>query len=99
MVTQMDIHEGFLKASPQDEIAALKESNRMLAFDLEKTRLWAIAAEEELDEAKLQAKAMTSTLEELKNQLLAAKEAAEKALVALQKSEAEKDTLMEIIHG
>jgi len=94
----MDEAEVFLKISPQYQIAALKESNKMLAFDLEKTRLWAIAAEEELDEAKLRAKTMISNLEELKNQLLTAKAEAEKAIAALKVAQAENDTLMEIMN-
>jgi len=88
-----------IRISPQYQIAALKESNKMLAFDLEKTRLWAIAAEEELDEAKIQVKAMTSNLEELKNQLLAAKAEAEKALASLKLAQAENETLMEIMNS
>lgn len=79
------------------QIAALKESNKTLAFDLEKTRLWAIAAEEELDTAKADIKYLVDELNKLNTKLLAAIDEATKAKADLVICEAEKTILMEIV--
>ncbi len=72
-------------------IAALKESNKILAFDLEKTRLWAIAAEEELEQAKEEIR----KIKEHMHTLIAEKD---KAVADLAVSEAEKAILLEIVN-
>ena len=79
------------------QIAALKESNKTLTFDLEKTRLWAIAAEEELDTAKADIKYLVDELNKLNAKLMAAIAEAEKAKADLVVVEAEKAILMEIV--
>ncbi len=81
------------------QIAALKESNKMFAFDLEKTRLWAIAAEEELDTAKADIKYLVDELNKLNAKLMAAIAEAEKAKADLVIAESEKAILLEIINS
>lgn len=80
-------------------IAALKESNNTLAFDLEKTRQWAIAAEEELDEAKANAKELLEEINKIKvhvENLIAERDKAKADLIII---EAEKAILLEIINS
>jgi len=81
------------------QIAALKESNKTFAFDLEKTRLWAIAAEEELEMAKANIKELLEELNKIKEHmqiLIAEKDKAKDDLAA---SEAEKNILLEIVNS
>jgi hypothetical protein len=81
------------------QIAALKESNKNFAFDLEKTRLWAIAAEEELDEAKANAKELLEEINKIKvhvQTLIAERDKAKADLIVV---EAEKAILLEIINS
>jgi uncharacterized protein YeaO (DUF488 family) len=81
------------------QIAALKESNKTFAFDLEKTRQWAIAAEEELDEAKANAKELLEEINKIKvhvQTLIAERDKAKADLIVV---EAEKAILLEIINS
>jgi hypothetical protein len=78
-------------------IAALKESHKTLTFDLEKTRLWAIAAEEELDTAKADIKYLVDELNKLNAKLNLAIAETEKAKADLVICEAEKAILLEIV--
>jgi multidrug resistance efflux pump len=80
-------------------IAALKESNKMFAFDLEKTRMWAIAAEEELDAAKAEVKELLAEINKLRAELAEANANAAKAKADLLTCEAEKSILLEIVNS
>ena len=80
-------------------IASLKESNKTLAFDLEKTRQWAIAAEEELDDAKAHIKDLIEQLNTLNGKLQIATDEANKAKADLVVCETEKSILLEIVNN
>lgn len=80
-------------------IAALKESNKTLTFDLEKTRQWAIAAEEELDTAKADIKDLIEQLNELNAKLRIANDEVKKAKDELIVCQAEKSILLEIVNN
>jgi cell division protein FtsB len=79
-------------------IAVLKESNKVLAFDLEKTRLWAIAAEEELDNAKASVKELLEEINKIKENVKNLIAEKDKATADLAASEAEKAILLEIVN-
>jgi len=81
------------------QIAALKESNKTLAFDLEKTRLWAIAAEEELDQAKANAKELLNEINKIKIHVETIITERDKAKADLVLAETEKAILLEIVNG
>ena len=85
-------------STSQYAIAALKESNKILAFDLEKTRLWAIAAEEELDQAKANMKELLEEINKIKEQVHTLIAEKDKATADLAASEAEKAILLEIVN-
>lgn len=80
-------------------IAALKESNKILAFDLEKTRLWAIAAEEELEQAKGSVKDLLEEIRKIKEHIHTLIAQKDKAIADLAASEAEKAILLEVINS
>jgi len=80
-------------------IAALKESNKILAFDLEKTRLWAIAAEEELSQAKANVKELLDEINKIKENVQTLIAEKDKAIADLAASEAEKAILLEIVNS
>jgi chromosome segregation ATPase len=80
-------------------IAALKQSKIDLAFDLEKTRQWAIAAEEELDQAKAGVNELILEINKLRIELAEANAKALKASNDLAACEAEKAILLEIVNS
>ena len=80
-------------------IAALKQTNHDLAFDLEKTRRWAIAAEEELDETKAGVNELILEINKLRIEVAEANAKAAKASNDLAACEAEKAILLEIVNS
>jgi hypothetical protein len=85
-------------STSQYAIAALKESNKILAFDLEKTRLWAIAAQEELEQAKGSVKDLLEEIHKIKEHMHTLIAEKDKAIADLAASEAEKAILLEIVN-
>ena len=88
------------------QIARLKESNKDLAFDLEKTRQWAIAAEEELDVWKAEVNDLVEQINKLNAEVTEAKAEADKAKADLAEAnaqvaacQAEKDILIQILNA
>lgn len=53
-----------------NKIEYLKTNSKHLEFDLEKTRIWAITADKELDESKKQVAALKQELVLLKNEMI-----------------------------